>query len=120
MEGMTLQSTWRPKINKDHDFYARIYVSKFEQKDADIFSKWFQLIKEKTRAYNANRDIYLRLVIFLFTMKLVSCVARNPLATKRKNITIIKLPAHTADVTVIQFFMNASVFKAELAEMSFE
>ena len=93
--GQQVQLAWRPNITGT-DRYPWQHANPSGWMMTDIFYKWFQLFEEWTRTVNEDGEIEPCLMIYDGHL---SHVGLDTLRYARNfNITIVKLPPHTADL----------------------
>ena len=60
-QGMQVQSTWRPVLPPDSQYYPWIYCNSSGWMDSSTFYKWFEKFEQDTRSYE---EVYKRNIMF--------------------------------------------------------
>ena len=55
-QGMKVQISWRPYLQRDHPNYPWVYANKSGWMEANIFYNWFKIFEEKARTYKGGTD----------------------------------------------------------------
>ena len=106
-EGLFVQTTWRPNVDKNYEFYPWQYANKSGWMDSSLFYKWFEIFEERTRTLDKDNNVEPRLVIYDGHLSHV-WYGTTELARTNK-MTILKLPPHTTELLQP---LDVSVFKS--------